>query len=151
MRFKSESFSNAASQWGRRHTKGSGSKRTKQKRTGHLVLPTQSAKSQTTQARRHITEESAMFCCRTTSRLRRGNGPASRSTLSGFLARSHLARRYLGDEGAARHFISRAPARPPHPLLSRGSERALGARLLWPDSSLRCDVNANDTSAGANM
>lgn len=89
-------------------------------------------------------------CCRTTSRLRRGNGPASRSTLSGFLARSHLARRYLGDEGAARHFISRAPARPPT-LLSRGSERALGARLLWPDSSPRCDVNANDTSAGANM
>lgn len=39
------------------------------------------------------------------------------------------------------------PARPPQ----SGERRALGARLLWPDSSPRCDVNANDTSAGANM
>lgn len=112
VRFKSESFSKAASQWGRRHTKGSGSKHTKQKRTGHRVLPTQSAKSQTAQAPCDITEESAMFCCRTTSRLQRRKRPASRSSLSGFLAQSHLAG-YLGDEGAAQHFISWPQRGPP--------------------------------------
>lgn len=149
MRFKSESFSNAASQWGRRHTKGSGSKHTKQKRTGHLVLPTQSAKSQTTQAACDITEESAMFCCRTTSRLRRRNGPAPRSRRSGFLAQSHLAG-YLGDEGAARHCTSFPGC---SAILSRASERAVSARRSSrrPDSSARCDVNANDTSAVANV
>lgn len=139
MRFKSESFSNAASRWGRRHTKASGSKHTKQNRTGHFVLPTQSAKSQTTQAPCDITGEWAMFCCSTASRLQRRNGPPPRSGLSGFLAQSHLVG-YLGDEGAAR---SGAARRDP-----QSSERRCPLR---PDSSPRCDVNANDTSAAANV
>lgn len=82
-----------------------------QKCIRHLVLPTQSAKSQTTQAPSDITEESGMACCRTTSRVQHRNRLGweclSRSKLSGFLAEFRLAS-YLGDEGAcvALHFLA---------------------------------------------
>lgn len=123
-----------------------------QKCIRHLVLPIQSAKSQTTQAPSNITEKSGMACCRTTSRVqqrkqrnRLGWECLSRSRLSGFLAEFRLAS-YLGDEGTVWHFISW--------LSQIFSERTVSTQhhLQHPDSSPQlCDVNANDISAMANM
>lgn len=88
--------SNIASQRGKekkikRHTKDSESKC-----IHHLVLPTQSAKSQTTQAPSDITEKSATACCRRTSRVQLRNRPGwecrARFRLSGFLAQFCLVR-----------------------------------------------------------
>lgn len=88
-------------------------------------------------------------CCRTTSRVqprnRLGWECLSRSRLSGFLTEFCLAG-YLGNEGTAWHFISW-----PSKILS---QRTASTRLhlQHPDSSpQRCDVNANDISAMANM
>lgn len=137
--------SNIVSQWGRRHTKDPESKC-----IHHLVLPTQSAKSQTTQAPSNITEKSAMACCRRTSRVQQRNRLGweclSRSRLSGFLAEFSLAS-YLGDEGTvvALHFLAEQNSQ------SGNGERAR-RHLQHPDSSPQpCDVNANDISAMANM
>lgn len=115
----------------------------------HLVLPTQSAKSQTTQAPSNITEKSAMACCRRTSRAQQRNRLGweclSRSRLSGFLAKFRLAT-YLLDEGNVWHFISW-----PSKILSRGTASAQH-HLQHPDSSPQlCDVNANDISGTTNM
>lgn len=84
------------------HTKDSESKCLR-----HLVLPTQSAKSLTTQAPSNITEESAPACCRRTSRVQLRNRARweclARFRLSGFLAPVS----YLRDEGIvlALHFL----------------------------------------------
>lgn len=120
-----------------------------QKCIHHLVLPTQSAKSQTTQAPSNITEKSGMACCRRTSRVQQRNRLGweclSRSRLSGFLAEFRLAS-YLRDEGTAWHFISW-----PSKILSQGTA-STQRHLQHPDSSPQlCDVNANDISAMANM
>lgn len=89
---------------GKRHTKDSESKC-----IHHLILPTQSAKSQTTQAPSNITEKSAMACCRRTSRVqlrnRLGWECLARSRLSGFLALFCLVS-YMRDKGIVWHFIS---------------------------------------------
>lgn len=147
MRFESESFSKL------KHCIPMGKRDIQrilnQKCIHHLVLPTQSAKSQTTQAPSDITEKSGMACCRRTSRVQQRNRLGweclSRSRLSGFLTEFRLAS-YLGDEGTVRHFIS---------WLSKIlSQRTANTQhhLQHPDSSPQlCDVNANDISATANM
>lgn len=104
---------------GRGHTKDSESKCIR-----HLVLPTQSAKSQTTQASSNITEESAPACCRRTSRVQLRNRARweclARFRLSGFLALVS----YLWDEGIvlALHFL---PAENPQSVDGKQPRRHL--------------------------
>lgn len=115
----------------------------------HLVLPTQSAKSQTTQAPSDITEKSAMACCTRTSRVQQRNRLGweclSRSRLSGFLAEFCLAT-YLLDESNVWHFISW-----PSKILSQRTASTQHHLQHLDSSPQLCDVNANDISGTANM
>lgn len=126
---------------GRRHTKHSESKCIR-----HLVLPTQSAKSQTTQAPSNITEKSVTGCCRTTSRVQERNRlrweclPRSRLSLNSVWWVTCEMKALLW------HFISWQSK-----ILSQRTA-STQHHLQHPVSSPQlCDVNANDISAMANM